>query len=178
MSVLMFVALTQIFLGIWNRPPASLGELALREAVRRQTAPAPVRSLTDVDLGPSPLRTPRQGQARRAAPVDGAKPGEAPKDEVWWRARMAQARLALERSKLLAQALESRAAALTRDVVNRDDPAQRTVLVAERLRVLEELDLMKKQITADSEAIKAIEDEARREGVPPGWIRMSFQLIR
>lgn len=180
MSALVFVTLTEIFLGVWNRPPVSLGELALREAVRRQSAPAAVRSLTDADLGPPPMRRSRPvPPAPATADRDNfaEKPVAAPvtamvqRDEAWWRARMTQARLALERDNLLVRALESRVAALTRDVVNRDDPAQRAVLVAERLRVLEELDLVKKQVAADAGAITAIEDEARREGAPPGWIR-------
>jgi hypothetical protein len=68
-------------------------------------------------------------------------------------------------------ALDNRVTTLTRDVVNRDDPAQRAVLIKERLRALEELDLMRKQIVADNEAIALIEEEARKAGVPPGWIR-------
>ena len=177
MSVLVFVTLTEIFLGVWNRPPASLGELALREAVRRHSVPTAVRSLTDADLGPPPARPPRPVPPPLASAVDSAKPTEKPmpaavqKDEAWWRARIAQARSVLERDNVLIKALEARVAALTRDVVNRDDPAQRAVLVAERLRALDELDLMKKQVITDAEAIKAIEDEARREGIPPGWIR-------
>jgi hypothetical protein len=30
---------------------------------------------------------------------------------------------------------------------------------------------MRKQIVADNEAIALIEEEARKAGVPPGWIR-------
>lgn len=178
MSVLVIVTLIELFLGVWNTPPASLGELALREAVRRQSMPASVRSLTDADLGPPPARVPRP-VAAPAATTDTAKPGEKPaapavqkKDEAWWRARMTAARSALERDRVLVAALENRVSTLTRDVVNRDDPAQRALLIAERLRAIEELDLMRKQVTADTEAIAAIEEEARREGVPPGWIRV------
>lgn len=177
MSVLVIVTLAELFLGVWNRPPASLGELALREAVRRQSAPEAVRSLTDADVGPPPARAPRPAKLPAAAAGDTPTSREKPpaavtqKDEAWWRARMAQARLALERDTLLVKALESRAAVLTRDVANRDDPAQRAMLIAERVRVLKEIDLLKQQVIADTEAIAAIEDEARREGVPPGWIR-------
>jgi hypothetical protein len=114
----------------------------------------------------------------KPVPVAGAdevkpdeKPVEPPKDEQWWRARMTTARAALERDKLLLAALDNRVSTLTRDVVNRDDPAQRAVLINERLRALEELDLMRKQVDADTEAIAQVEEDARKAGVPPGWIR-------
>jgi len=36
---------------------------------------------------------------------------------------------------------------------------------------LTELDRLKKQIVDDQKAITDIEEEARRAGVPPGWLR-------
>lgn len=183
MSVLVMVALMELFLGVWNTPPVSLGEVALREAVRRHSTPASVRTVTTADLGPAPERLPRPvapPPAGMGEAVPAVRPGEKPpasadekevRNETWWRTRITQARAALERDRVLVVALESRVAALTRDVANRDDPAQRAVLMAERVRAIEELDLMRKQVDADTQAIAAIEEEARREGVPPGWLR-------
>jgi len=175
MSVLVMVMLLRLFMGAWTAPPSSLGELALREAVRRQAVNASTRRLTDADIGPAPERVvskplPAAQAADEVKPA--GKPDEPPKDEKWWRARITAARAALERDKLLLASLDNRVATLTRDVVNRDDPAQRAVLINERIRALEELDLMRKQIVADTEAIAQIEEEARRAGVPPGWIRL------
>ena len=178
MSVLVMVMLLRMFMDVWNAPPASLGELARREAIRRQAVNASIRKLTDADIGPAPERVQSKPApvAVGAAGADDVKPGEKaadpPKDEKWWRARMTAARAALERDKLLLAALDNRVSTLTRDVVNRDDPAQRAALINERLRALEELDLMRKQIIADTEAIALIEEEARKAGVPPGWIRL------
>ena len=176
------VALFEMFLGVWNTPPASLGELARREAVRRQAVAATVRAVTEADLEPAPVRSPRQTPpgaatanpskpAERPAEKAGEKPAEPPKDEAWWRARMVAARAAQERDRLLIASLENRISTLTRDVASRDDPAQRAALINERIRALEELDVLRKQLVADTEAIAAIEEEARRAGVPPGWIR-------
>lgn len=176
MSVLVMVMLLRMFMDVWNAPAASLGELGRREAVRRQAVNASARKLTDADIGPAPERV-----APKPTPVVGAasdevkpgeKPAEPPKDEKWWRARITAARAALERDKLLLAALDNRVSTLTRDVVNRDDPAQRAALINERLRALEELDLMRKQVVADTEAIALIEEEARKAGIPPGWIRL------
>jgi hypothetical protein len=178
-SVLVAVTLLKMFMGVWNSPPASLGEVALREAVRRQAMTASLRKLTDSDIGPAPARPaatkPAAGSATVAAEDEtkpAEKPAEPPKDEPWWRSRITAARSALERDKLLVSALENRVSTLTRDVVNRDDPAQRAALIQERLRALEELESMRKQVIADTEAIAAIEEEARRAGIPPGWIRV------
>jgi hypothetical protein len=168
-----------MFMGVWDKPPASLGEVALREAVRRQAMAASQKKLTDADIGPAPARpaaTKPPAASTAGAATDegkpGEKPAEPPKDETWWRARMSAARAALERDKILVDALDNRVSTLTRDAVNRDDPAQRAALIQERLRALEELETMRKQVVADTQAIADIEEEARKAGVPPGWIRL------
>jgi hypothetical protein len=55
--------------------------------------------------------------------------------------------------------------------VNRDDPAQRDVVAAERQKALAELDRVKKEIQDHQHALTALQDEARRAGIPPGWVR-------
>lgn len=84
---------------------------------------------------------------------------------------MAGARAALERSKVLADALQSRLNALATDIVNRDDPAQRAQLELERQRAITELDRMKAEIAEQTKAIADLEEDARKAGVPPGWLR-------
>jgi hypothetical protein len=84
---------------------------------------------------------------------------------------MARARAALARDQLLAEALQSRVNALTADWSARDDPAQRQQLYDERIRVLEALDRMRERVASGREAIAGIEEEARLESVPPGWLR-------
>lgn len=93
------------------------------------------------------------------------------KDQAYWSARISAARAALERSRIFADALQSRLNALTTDIVNRDDPAQRSQLELERQRAIAELDRVKKEMAAQTKAISDIEDEARRANVPPGWLR-------
>jgi hypothetical protein len=182
------VALVQMFLGAWNAPAQSLGEVAWREAVRRAAVGGSVRALTDADVGPAPARPAPVVAAEDPAVVAAAaealaagKPGEEKKpdekkpeekkDEAWWRTRMAYARETLDRDIVLVAALESRVAALTTDVTNRDDPAQRAILMAERLRATTELDRMREAVVLDRKAIIAIEEEARKAGVPAAWIR-------
>ena len=84
---------------------------------------------------------------------------------------MGAARSALERSRIFAEALQSRINGLTTDFVNRDDPAQRAQLELERQRSVAELDRVKREMAEQTKAIAAIEEEARKAGVPPGWLR-------
>jgi len=91
--------------------------------------------------------------------------------EEAWRKRMTGARDAVSRAQMFAEALQSRINALTTDFVNRDDPAQRNTIAAERQKALAELDRVKTEIADQQKAIVAIQDEARRAGVPAGWVR-------
>jgi hypothetical protein len=84
---------------------------------------------------------------------------------------VAAEREALSRSEILADALQSRINALTTDFENRDDPAQRNVIFADRQKALAELDRVKKEIEEHRKGITAIQEEARRAGVPAGWTR-------
>ena len=78
---------------------------------------------------------------------------------------------AIERSKAFADALQSQINGLTTDFAARDDPAQRNAVAANRQKALTELDRVKKEITENTKALADLSEEARRAGVPPGWLR-------
>ncbi len=84
---------------------------------------------------------------------------------------MNNARLAVDRDNLLIEALQSRINALQADVVNIDDPVQQGKARQNLGKALTELDSMKQKRDTDLKSIAAIQDEARRSNVPPGWIR-------
>jgi RNA polymerase-binding transcription factor DksA len=84
---------------------------------------------------------------------------------------MKAAQAQLERSQILMDSLQSRINALTTDYVNRDDPAQRAKIEGDRKAALAELERVRKEVDDAGKAIKALEDDARRAGVPPGWLR-------
>jgi hypothetical protein len=160
----------------------TLAELAKKEQERRKAQKAPAKVYKNKDLPPPQPGAP---QPAPPAPATGAepqppaggeqKPEAAPSDssqgEAHWRARMNEAREELRRNEMFAEALQSRINGLSTDFVNRDDPAQRAVLGNERQRAQAELDRLRKQIEADKKAIADLEEEARRAGVPPGWLR-------
>jgi hypothetical protein len=84
---------------------------------------------------------------------------------------MQSERSALQRAEIFAEALQSRVNALSTDFVARDDPAQRATIGAERQKALAELDRVKQEIQQHTKTIATIQDEARRAGVPAGWVR-------
>ena len=166
----------------------SLADVARAEQARRKEQPKPSKVYTNdsvkTDLTQStPSVVPSDGTAPAAA-ADAVAPApasaEAPKadsagaerrDQAYWRGRMTSAREQLERSKTFGDALQSRVSALTQDFVNRDDPAQQSVIAQNRVKAVAELERVQREIVSQTKAIAAIEDEARKAGVPPGWLR-------
>jgi hypothetical protein len=55
--------------------------------------------------------------------------------------------------------------------VNTDDPAKRDMVAADRQKSLSELDRVRQEIQQHQKAITDVQDEARRAGVPAGWVR-------
>ena len=151
------------------------------------------KTYTDKDLKPVPAApadaeaadTAADGtKADAAEPKDGAsavadakadakkpKADDEVKDEEYWSKRMEAARAQLERDETFLSAMQNRIDSLTTDFVNRDDPAQKNLIATDRQKALTELDRLKKAVEEDKKAIPALEEEARREGVPAGWLR-------
>ena len=173
-------------------PAQSLADLARQEQERRKAVKASGKVYTNDSLGstaPPAVTTPAAPPtvAAPAPPPAAASPqappgsqvpaGEAPaagvvpKTEAEWRKRIAAERDALARAELFAESLQSSINALSTDYVNRDDPAQRDVVAAKRQKALAELDRVKQEIQQHQKAIAGIQDEARRAGVPAGWVR-------
>lgn len=168
----------------------SLGDVAKKEEERRKQVTAAGKVYTNKDLAPAPPSSmpPPAPDASGAAAGSGATAKEPAadgksadkdaskdagdkKDQAYWSGRMKAAQEAVDRDSTLADAMQSRINALATDFVNRDDPAQRAVIERDRQKALGELERLRKQITADKKAITDIEEEARRAGVPPGWLR-------
>ena len=162
----------------------SLGELAKQEAARRKAVKSSGKVLTNDSVNsikssapaatsqPTPAATPSGDAPRTAAAEDKPKPEADRKgQEAAWRQRIQAARDALQRSQMFADALQSQINGLTADFTSRDDPAQRAVVADNRQKALAELDRVKTDITQQNKAIADIQEEARRAGIPPGWLR-------
>ena len=176
-----------------QQPP--LAEVARKEAERRKTVKSTQKVITTKDLPESARRAPGSTPpaSSEAAPAAGAQPGEQSptdpkaaadakagakpdvkadaKDEAAWRARMEQARETVRRNEAFAEALQSRINGLTRDFVNRDNPVQRSKIGEDREKALAELERVRNDVEQAKKQIADIEEEARKAGVPPGWLR-------
>lgn len=172
--------------------PQSLADVARKEEARRKKVKKPGKVYTNKDVKPAEGLPPESPPAPAAPGAEGARPGapDAPSegqqpqtpgapdeseqradDEQRWRQRMADARAELERSRMFAEALQSRINALTTDFTARDDPAQRAVIETDRQKAIAQLGRVQSEIQQQIRAIADLEEEARRAGVPPGWLR-------
>ena len=167
----------------------SLGDVARQEAERRKAVKSEGKVYTNKDLPDVPPATlstskpevtatqtePADAPANEKAEADGVKAvpeqQQEVRDQAYWSARMKGLQETLARDLTYHAALQSRISALTTDFVNRDDPAQRAVIAADRERAIAEFDRLETQIEADRKAIVDLQEQARRASVPPGWLR-------
>jgi hypothetical protein len=172
-------------------PPPSLAEIARKEAERRKTAKEAKIVITEKNL-PESARKPAstavpadpnqsaQAGEQKPAPAGSAAAGAAPaaaaapagdQGETLWRGRISQARETLRRNEVFLQALQTRVNSLAMDYFGRDDPYQKMKLAGERDQAIQEMEKVKADIEASKKQVADIEEEARKAGVPPGWLR-------
>jgi hypothetical protein len=162
-------------------PPKSLAEASQREAMRRQTAGKASKSLTNIGQPAEiplvstpttpPAGEPQAGAAGAAGATAAAPSAEKVKDEKYWRDRIVAAQDKISRDTMMVTALQSRINVLKRDSVNTDDPMKQRKVKEELQLTIDELDRTQKGIEAGKKSIVDIQDEARRLGVPAGWVR-------
>jgi hypothetical protein len=168
-------------------PP--LGEVARKEQQRRKALPNATKVYTNKDLPATATRAEGTPQAPAAGssstPIEGqqAEPGERPageqpaeektpaSQEAAWKKRMSDAREELRRAEMFAQALQTRVNSLTNDYLSRSDPAQKARIGQDRKEAMNEQARVKQDIERFKKQIADIEEEARKAGVPPGWLR-------
>lgn len=182
-----------IAVGFFTAAAASgqtLGEVAKKESERRKAQPQGGKVYTNKDLPASaqkpatpnpsteaPAQTPTDpvAAATEQKAEDAKTAADTPqgdqKDQVYWKGRMAAAREELRRSEMFAEALQTRVNALNKDFNSRDNPAQRSAIGTDRTEALNELTRVKQDVERGKKQITDIEEEARKAGVPPGWVR-------
>ena len=173
----------------------TLGELAKREQERRKTAPPAAKTYTNEDLktlkpwagehAAKPAESSKAEDAAKAGdpakPGDSAKPTEikpdaampagAAKDEKYWRGRITAVKEDIRRNEAFRDALQIQVSSLAADFTSRDDPNQRAKIADDRQKAIAELARLTQDIEKANKLIADIEEEARRAGVPPGWLR-------
>ena len=165
----------------------SLADVARKEEDRRKAIKKPAKLLTNKDLSPAPpptgstaTPTPSGGETTPAAGNGGVAPGqgqgnekptEPSKDQAYWSGRAKGLQTQLDRDQTFAVALQSQINALTTQYVNQSDPVQQAKLANDKQKALDELNRVTKQVADDKKAIADLQEEARRAGVPSGWLR-------
>lgn len=166
----------------------SLVEVAKKEKARRETAKKATRVFTNSNLGADevdlpPKSMPSFAGSSNATPsntspgsptIPGGKP-EPPnpnmRDQAYWQGRIKAAMDDVSRTQLFADSLQTKINSLRTDFVNRDNRVEREKIQQDLNSSLAELEKLSKEIAEKRKTITAIEEEARKAGVPPGWLR-------
>jgi hypothetical protein len=176
----------------------SLADVARKEEERRKAVKEPSKVFTNDDLATVPPVSPPPATLLGPADDDGAatesgtdkddkdgaeaaenKAGdeaesseETPaKDQAYWSGRAKALETEIARNQSFAAALQSRINALTNEYTNQSDPLQQASLATDRQNALADLDRVNKQLADDTKALTDLQEEARRAGIPSGWLR-------
>jgi len=147
----------------------SLGEVADRTKKERKGATGKVYTNDDLAEAHSAPERPA-ASAAAAAP---AQPPATMDPAQRWRRDAKTRRDAIARAEAKVAAVQARidALLLDRDPTNVADPNRMQNLEAERVKAMQELDAAKEELAKAQQALEDLEEEARKNGVPPGWLR-------
>jgi hypothetical protein len=122
---------------------------------------------------PSATPDAKSGDAKAGdAPKADAKPAaDAKNDAAAWKKRRETIETALERAKTFAEALQSRINALANEYTNQGDGVRQQAIAVERQKAIADLDRLNKEIAQHTKELADLQEEARKSGVPPGWLR-------
>jgi hypothetical protein len=166
---------------VWGQ---TLGKAARDAEAKSKTTSTPGKVYTNGDLRgdsstpsqPAAPATPTTAAAPPSqsgvAPADEKAKTEQPaKDEAYWRQRLKAERDALSRAETFSAALQSQINGLHAEFAACAGPPQCTEISGKRQKSSAELDRVKKEIADRTKAVAGIQEEARRAGVPAGWVR-------
>jgi hypothetical protein len=77
----------------------------------------------------------------------------------------------LARNKILMQAMQSRINALNAEALAADDPGRHAAAQANLTTAVNELERLKQESDKQDKDLLALQEEARRANIPPGWLR-------
>ena len=180
-----------MFLGGTVAAEQSLGDAAAREQKKREErkkkgAASDGRVFTEEDLRPGSLSAePKPSPAAKATPQPSATPTPAPDVDLAaeeaardaakesWAARADQARQGIAAADTEVRQLEARVEALRNDrgAANAMDPFRLQTLEVDLASATAALEAARARAAKARQQLADLEDEARRAGVPPGWLR-------
>jgi DNA repair exonuclease SbcCD ATPase subunit len=166
----------------------SLGDVAKREEEKKKKSgkpPATAKVYTDEDLKKAHdadssavnfLPENESLQASRSSPADNRSSGGGEgggRGEKYWRKQAAERRDVFQEADKRVKALESRIAALRYDTspTNTQDPNRLQNRDRELVQAEQELEEARRELAQARQSLDNLEDEARRAGALPGWVR-------
>ena len=172
--------------------PQSLGDAAAREKEKRaKRAPASTRVFTGADLksAPKPEQETRSEGESRADAAEGSSSGEgggssnseavegagsdADSGESAWRQRVKERRDAIAVAERSIESSQERLARLMadREPVALSDPNRLQTIENLKSETRQALETAQRELADAQQALRDLEEEARRNNVPPGWLR-------
>jgi uncharacterized membrane protein YccC len=178
------VAITvSLFVGVAPVSAQGLGDLAKKAEESRKAAKKVTKVYTNADAGnvqaatvttpadKSPAAPSAAGaQTAQTPAADAGQDKSTQKNQAYWAEKLKTLQGQLERDMVFADAMQTRINILAADLVN-NDQGQRPAIEQDRNRAMAELARLQKSIADDKKAIADFEEEARRAGVPAGWLR-------
>lgn len=94
-------------------------------------------------------------------------------DEAAWRSQAEQRRAAIRTAERRVQALQAQIDALAADLAptNVMDPFRLQTIADQKAKAMKDLDAAREDLARARSSLAELEEEARRKGVPPGWLR-------
>ena len=157
----------------------SLADVAKAEEARRKSIKPGAKVYTNEDLGgtlPASAAPADAASAPNAAKPADAKPEEQKavdptKTEKYWKDRASAIQETLSRLKLLQDALQTQVSGLNAEYLSMDDPGHRGLLETRMHRATLELQRVQQDIEKQTKAAADLQEEARKSGIPAGWVR-------
>jgi hypothetical protein len=136
-------------------------------------APAPPGGTNIGGEGGSPRRPRTPVPEGGSAPAAPAPPSVSTGDETIWRTRARDHRDAIHNAEKSIQETQDRlnALMLDRDVTSTGDPNRLQTIEAQKAEARSALERARLNLAEAQKALQDLEDEARRNNVPPGWLR-------
>ena len=166
-----------------DKAKVSLLEAGRAERERRANSGPPVAVITDKNLKQYAAKgqltiadvTKSKPQPAAAPAPEGAGPAH---DEQYWRSRGREIRARWKSTAEEVKKLEAAAAGLRRSFYAEDDPYVRDSKVKpEWDRVLDRLQQAREDLETVKKELADFEEQGRREGALPGWLREGAELV-
>jgi hypothetical protein len=157
--------------------PSSLVDVAKKEKERREKT-KPTKTFTNQDIQDFKTKNnltdeKKEGETEEQVAEDATTDNtDSVENEEAWHQKYQQSQDKIKAAEDKINTLQSEINELTRAFyAEADGVAQRPLIESERNDRLNSLDKAKKELEDAKQAAEDLQDEARRAGVPPGWVR-------